>query len=238
VPKRAAPLAWKQNESARAHGRGGAATAEQGRKLSRHAIVDAAIRLADADGLDAVTVRRLAAELDVKPMSLYVHIAAKADLLALMANELIGQMLVDAPLPEGWREALTELSQRMHAVYVAHPWAPEIFTRRPGMGPNAVRRAKQLARAVASLGLEPSEVWTLLAIVDDYVIGNALRVATGANERGFDSAMSAGDVVEFPELAELPRAELVRSHIERFETGLQAVLDGVEQRFLGSKRKR
>jgi hypothetical protein len=122
----------------------------------------------------------------------------------------------------------------MHAVFVTHPWAPQLFARRPGMGPNAVRRAKQLARAVADLRLEPTEVWTLLAIVDDYVMGNALRVATGANHRGTVSAITSGDLVEFPELVALPSSELTRAHIERFETGLGAVLDGVERRFLDS----
>ncbi len=200
--------------------------------------MNAAFRVADAEGLDGVTIRRLAAELDARPTSLYAHIAAKADLLALMANELVGLTLVDKPLPDDWREALRELSRRMHAAFVAHPWALEVFARRPRMGPNAVRRAKQMARAVAGMGLEPDEVWTLLGIVDDYVIGNALRIATGANERSFDGVLSSGDLVEFPELVTLPTAELARSHAERFEAGLEAVLDGVERRFLASSRER
>lgn len=239
VPKRAAPLVWNP-DGARptGHGRGRAATPERQRKLTRERILGGAIRLADAHGLGAVTIRRLAAELGVKPMSLYVHIAAKDDLLKLMSDGLVGRMLVETPLPEDWREAVTELCRRMHATFVAHPWAPEVLVRRPGVGPNGVRRAKQMARAVASLELEHEELWTLLAIVDDYVLGNALRVATGAEEFGFDSALSAGDVVEFPELAALPATELVSSHLERFETGLQAVLDGIERRFLGSPEDR
>jgi AcrR family transcriptional regulator len=231
VANRATPLAWNRNQEP-AGGR--PATSKRTRGLSTEAIVAGAIRIADADGLDAVTMRRLAAELGSRPTSLYAHIASKADLLALMANELIGLMLVDKPLADDWREALRELSRRMHAVFVAHPWAPQLFGRRPGMGPNAVRRAKQLARAVAGVPLEPAEVWTLLAIVDDYVMGNALRVATGANDRDSESAITSGDLVEFPELAALPSSELVRSHIERFEIGLDAVLDGVQRRFLSS----
>jgi AcrR family transcriptional regulator len=194
--------------------------------------VAGAIRVADADGLDAVTMRRLAGELGTRPTSLYAHVASKADLLELMANELVGMMLVDKPLADDWREALRELSRRVHAVFVAHPWTAQVLARRPRMGPNAVRRAKQLARAVDGLRLGPAEVWTLLAIVDDYVMGNALRVATGANDRGADSAITSGDLVEFPELAALPNSRLIRSHIERFEIGLEVMLDGIERHFL------
>jgi AcrR family transcriptional regulator len=181
-------------------------------------------------------MRRVGGELGVPAGTLYSYVASKDDLLELMANELVGLTLAQKPLPEDWREALCELSRRMHAAFVTHPWALEVFARRPRMGPNSILRAKQLARAVSSLELEPDELWTLLAIVDDYVIGNALRMAIGAHERSFDGTLTGSDLVEFPELAALPTAELTRTHLERFETGLRSVLNGVEQEFLARRR--
>lgn len=235
MAKRADPLVWKQEDDG-ARGRGDATT-EPSRKLTRQAIIQAAVQVADTEGLDGVTIRHLATELGVKPMSLYVHIAKKDDLLALMANQLVGLTLADKPLPLDWREALNELSRRMRAVFLQHPWGLEVLARRPPVGPNGLRRAKQLARAVSGLGLEPAEVWTLLATVDDYVIGNVLRMTAGANHEGFDEAVGPGDLVEFPELAALSGAERPQAHAERFEAGLQAVLDGVEHRFLGQQPK-
>ena len=206
--------------------------------LSIRAIVEAAIAVADADGLDAVSIRRVAAELDVRPMSLYTHIASKADLLALMANELTGLMLAEEPLPADWRAALSEITRRYHAAWVSHPWGLEVFARRPRLGPNATQYAKQLAETVAGLDLEPGEVWTLLGIVNDYAIGHALRTANSASTQDLDQALSPDDLTEFPELSALPGVIRARGSSERFEIGLQAVLDGVEGRFLTRRAAR
>lgn len=237
MPNRASELTWQRDPSHRdGHGDAAAAGAER-RGLTREAIVGVAIRIADADGFDAVSIRRVATELGVRPMSLYTHIAAKADLAALMANELVGLMLVE-DLPSGdWREALREIARRTHATFKAHPWALEAFARRPRLGPNVVLHAKQMARAVSSLPLTPEEVWTVLGIVDDYVLGHALRVATSGNARDLDEILSADDLAEFPELAVLSEVDIARASEERFELGLQTVLDGVEQRYLRDGRR-
>lgn len=206
----------------------------RGAGLSTQAIVGAAVAVADADGLDAVSIRRVAALLGVRPMSLYTHIASKDELLDLMANELVGLMLLDS-LPEGgWRSQLTALARRAHATFVAHPWVLAAFARRPRPGPNASLHAKQMARAVAALGLAPSDMWALLGIVDDYVLGHALRVATRGVGRDIDASMTTSDLVELPELAALPEVVLARDTADSFETGLQAVLDGVERRFVSA----
>ena len=76
------------------------------RRLTPETIVAAAIDIADAEGLDAVSIRRVAAKLDARPMSLYGHISSKDDLLASMADRVTEEMLVRKPLPEDWREAI------------------------------------------------------------------------------------------------------------------------------------
>lgn len=218
--------------ASRSKGKGGA-RAKRGQQLSAEAIIDAAIGVADAEGLDAVSIRRVAAELDAGPMSLYSHISSKEDLLDLMASKLTAEILVQQPLPMEWRRAVTAIAKRQFAVFKAHPWLVLVFSRLARFGPNATRLAKQQARAVSSLALEPADVWQLLGTVNDYVLGHSLRAVAPPMGRELADAISPSDVVEFPELASLQDNLRGRSSAERFELGLQTVLDGIEERFLG-----
>jgi AcrR family transcriptional regulator len=214
MPNRAAELTWNEPEP-RAQG-----------ALTRSAVVRAAIAIADTDGLDAVSIRRVAAQLGARPMSLYTHIASKDDLLDLMANDVIAEVLVPEPLPEHWREALAGIARHSYAAYIAHPWVLEAFSRRPRIGPNVLRHAEQSATAVAGLELDARGARTVLGIVDDYTIGHAIR------------AISLGDHIpqlpdidpaEFPQLARVPLA--AQPLEDTFEIGLEVLLDGVERRF-------
>ena len=202
------------------------------RRLSPESIVEAAIRLADAEGLEAVSVRRVAAELDGRAMSLYDHFASKRELLASMTDEVVGEMLVFQPLPEAWREAVAVSARTMYAAYAAHPWAIFAAAQRVGPGPNGVKLAKQMARALATLPLEHGDVWQVQGIVNDYVIGYSFRTVGTVNPEDMEAAIAASDVAEFPELAALPDNLRNRSSMDRFELGLQTVFDGIERRFL------
>ncbi len=201
-------------------------------RLSPEAITEAAIRLADAKDLEAVSIRRVAAELDARAMSLYDHFGSKRDLLAAMNDEVVGEMLVSQPLPKEWRQAVAVSARTMFAAYARHPWAIFVTVKRVDPGPNAIKLAKQMARALATLPLEHGDVWQVQGIVNDYVLGYSFRTVGTVTPEGMEAAIAATDVVEFPELAALPDNLRSRSSIERFELGLQTVLDGVERRFL------
>jgi AcrR family transcriptional regulator len=229
MPNRATGLTWDRVVAPMPEAPG-SRSARTG--LSTQAIVDTAITLADVDGLDAVSIRRVAAVLEVRPMSLYTHIVSKDELLALMANELVGTLIVEPPLPEDWREALSLIARGYFDMFVSHPWLLALFTRRPRPGPNAARQAKQLAQAVAGLRLPPEDVWRLLGIVNDYVLGNALRVATTGSARDLVDTLSEEDRAVLPEVAALSKVDETRLADEGFEIGLEVVLDGVERRFL------
>jgi len=204
--------------------------------LSTQAIVDTGIALADVDGLDAVSIRRVAAILEVRPMSLYTHIVSKDELLALMANELVGMMLADEPLPDDWRAALSLMAHRSFRTFASHPWLLALFARRPRHGPNAGRQAKQFAQAVDSLRLPPGEMWTMLSIVNDYVLGHAMRIATTGSTRDLVASLGDEDRATLPEVEALARTDEMRIAGEVFELGLQVVLDGVERRFVSTGR--
>jgi AcrR family transcriptional regulator len=223
MPNRApSELVWDQASS------GGAAPA-RGRGLTREAIVAAAIAVADADGFDAVSIRRVAGDLGARPMSLYTHIASKEDLLDLMVNEVIAEALVPEPLPEDWRAAVREIALRSHDAFVAHPWVVQAFGQRPRFGPNSLRHAEQSLAAVADLGLDERTAATLLAIVDEYALGHAMRTLIAPREeelRGIfaETLRSAEDLSGFPHLA---AAGVATPSEDAFEIGLDALIEGL-----------
>jgi AcrR family transcriptional regulator len=216
VPNRASRLDWDA-----AHG--------DSPHLSRQTIVSTAIAIADSEGLAAVSIRHVAARLATRPMSLYTYIAAKEDLLALMADEITGEAILSDPLPNDWRAALRMIAGRSHEVFVAHPWVLEIAGRPAHLGHNAIRHAEQLLTAVAPLGLSAPDAWSVLYIVNDYALGHAMRVTQLTKEPA--AGYPQFDVATAPHLARaLPTAELRRDR-DTLETGLDTVLDGIERRF-------
>jgi AcrR family transcriptional regulator len=216
VPNRASRLDWNA-----AHG--------ESPHLSRQTIVGTAIAIADGEGLPAVSIRHVAARLGTRPMSLYTYIAAKEDLLALMADEITGEVILSDPLPADWRAALRMIAQRSHEVFVAHAWVLAIAGRRAHLGHNAIRHAEQLLTAVAPLGLSAPDAWSVLYIVNDYTLGHAMRVTQLTKEPAVGYPQF--DVAVAPHLARAwPTAELRRDR-DTFETGLDTVLDGIERRF-------
>jgi AcrR family transcriptional regulator len=206
----------------------------RGRGLTREAIVAAAVAVADSDGLDAVSIRRVARDLGVRPMSLYTHIASKEDLLDLMVNEVIAEALVPEPVPADWRAAMREIAVRSHDAFLAHPWTLQAFSQRPRFGPNALRHAEQSTAAVAGLGLDDRTAATLLAVVDEYAIGHAMRALFTPDEAELrdmltETLHSAHDPSEFPNLAAAgPGVPLDNA----FEVGLDALLEGLERTLL------
>jgi AcrR family transcriptional regulator len=179
--------------------------------------------------LQAVSIRRVGAELDSRAMSLYDHFANKDDLLAAMAEKVTGEALIEGPMPSEWREALALMSRRVYVMLVAHPWlvaiAPMQYRR---LGPNAVRSAKQYVEALEPLGLEPSELWFVAGTVNDYLVGSAHRTANRPPGGELQDSIPESELREVPELSSLPDSFRSRASIERFQRGLQIVLKGIE----------
>jgi len=139
--------------------------------LTREAIVAAAIAIADEQGLDAVTIRRVAAALDARPMSLYPRIGSKDDLVDLMVDEVAGEVLLDE-VPSDWRAALRQIAERTRAAGLRHPWMTEMFGRRPSYGPNALRHVEQSLAAVDALDLPVVTTRALLVALDTFTMGH------------------------------------------------------------------
>lgn len=211
-------------------------------KLTREAIVRAAIGIADAEGIEAVSIRRIAAELGARAMSLYTHIERKEDLLDLMADEVNAEVLVEGELPADWREAISAVVRHTRDGIRRHPWLVDLVAGRPQVGPNGLRHGEQSLAALSGLPIAPEWKWRIIAAVDDYALGFVIReTLRGEGRSGYTWTPQEREALmrpylrelldsgEFPNLAPLlgeitsgpPDAD------EDFERGLRWMLDGI-----------
>jgi AcrR family transcriptional regulator len=202
--------------------------------------------VADAEGADAVSMRRVARELGVGAMTLYHYLDGKDDLLDLMADAVVGEFLVpDDELPADWRDALAAIARATRAAYERHPWALDGM-RHPSGGPNGMRHFEQSLAAVASLDIDALTRIEFISNVDDYVIGFVTREQIDATHKraGREAREEVRRAVaaflerelktgRYPNvealLAENDAEELLSAATseERFERGLARLLDGM-----------
>ena len=208
--------------------------------LSRAGIVAAAITIADAHGLAAVSLRKVGAALDAGPMRLYGYVATKEELLELMVDAVWGE--VTGPLHGDWREMLPEIAHRIRAASRAHVWFVGLLGGRPQFGPNALAHREEIFAALSRTpGFDDIDVVlqayrTLIA----YATGalqdeqNSLRAEhdSGLDETGWQDAtwpylQRAIATGRYPMLAKIVQeADHPPADIQ-FERGLQIVLDGL-----------
>ncbi|GGT09620.1 TetR family transcriptional regulator [Nonomuraea spiralis] len=200
----------------------------------------AAVELADAEGLGAVSIRRVAAELGARTMTLYSYIERKEDLLALMADEIAAEVLVEEPLPGDWRAALLLLARREREVVRRHPWRVELISQGVAVGPNGLRHVEQKLSAFDGLGADRLRVWRYLAAFNDYMTGFVVREALergqprqGGINDAERAAVAEPYIRELIEGGEFPRlAPMIEQGVpgadDNFERGLSWVLDGIE----------
>jgi AcrR family transcriptional regulator len=156
--------------------------------LSIDAVVAAAIGVADAEGLAAVTMRQVAAELKVSPMTLYTYIPGKAELLDLMLDAAYAGMTRANTTGQPWRQRLRVIADENMALFDAHPWAADISTVRPPLGPGLMAKYEHELSALDGLGLDDVEMDAALTYLLGFVQGCA-RTAADARALMRDSAM-------------------------------------------------
>ncbi|GAA4623095.1 TetR/AcrR family transcriptional regulator C-terminal domain-containing protein [Actinoallomurus vinaceus] len=216
--------------------------------LSRDRIVRAAIELADAGGLEAVSLRKVAAALDAGPMRLYGYLSTKEELLDLMVDAVYGEIPTPEPAGGDWRGALRALAHGVRRTALRHEWFADLLGGRPNLGPNALAH---LEASLAALDGVPGfggidAVMQASYTVHAYVFGavrseivnSRAERASGLDEREWQATTGPYLVRMFatgryPTLAKVvheaehPDAETV------FDTGLDQVLDGVATRLDG-----
>ncbi|HEX3813397.1 MAG TPA: TetR/AcrR family transcriptional regulator [Mycobacteriales bacterium] len=140
------------------------------RTLDYAAITAAAIALADEDGVDAVSMRKVAGRMDHSPMALYRHVGNKEDLTELMYDAVLGELDL-AGIPSGsWQADVARLAQEIRRLHHAHPWIAR-FGDRPTLGPNARRLREAGLACVDGLGLGIDAMMDVLATALQFTRG-------------------------------------------------------------------
>lgn len=235
-PKRSIDLLWGLSEP----GRRGPKP-----RYSADQVVDAAVAVADAEGLQAISVRRIAQELGVSPMSIYTYVPSKAELVGLMFDRVLGET-GDSAEGEPWREALTTLACERWKLSERHPWMLDLALHRPPLGPNLVTRHEVALKILDGTGLDDLTKDLVIDVLHSYLVGALLeareareveRVSGLTDEQWFamaEPALTAQlDAAKFPRVLRLGEAwrnadkALVADPLWRFKFGLGVVLDGI-----------
>ncbi|MFD0366662.1 TetR/AcrR family transcriptional regulator C-terminal domain-containing protein [Streptomyces sp. NPDC059071] len=221
---------------------GGPSDAPSGQTaLTLGRIVGAAVTVADTEGLAAVSMRRVAAELGVAAMSLYRHVADKDDLLTRMMDTVIAEHPLPADPPAGWREAIELAARQLWDLFRRHPWlAPALSVTRPQMIISALPYSEWMLATLHAHGLDLQSAFTAHLMLLNYARGIAVNLETEREAEahsGLDSeewmdtqepalqAILAGG--RFPALSHLARAGYDLDLDALFEFGLQRLLDGL-----------
>jgi AcrR family transcriptional regulator len=224
-------------------------------RFDRDSIAAAALEIADSEGIDAVSMRRVATHLGAGTMTLYYYVRTKDDLLALMFDAIMGELLVEPDqLGTDWREGFTQIARQTRKGILAHPWAPEAM-RGPQIGPNALQYLEQALTVSAKTGLETMAQLEIISTIDDFVFGNTIRyIMTIQDSKNAEDTASYQPLFSYIEsqlgLGTFPAMEKVfgKNNVaqsfqnyfsiltddSRFERGLDRLLEGISQRMTAS----
>jgi AcrR family transcriptional regulator len=160
--------------------RGGRHVPRRAAALSRDEIVRAAINVADAEGADAISMRRIAREVSAGTMSLYWHVASKEELLDLMIDAVMGEQR--APEPSGyWRADLGTLARNARSTFHQHLWVMDFMVGRPPAGPKALQNLERALGTLDGIGLDKATAMNIVLKVTTYALGAVLREVQEAN---------------------------------------------------------
>jgi len=203
-------------------------------RLSRELILQAAVKLADRDGIEALTIRALADDLGTRPMSIYHHVDGKEALLDGMVDLIFAEM--EAPDPDlEWREAIRRRCRSTREVLSRHPWSVPLLESRTTPGPELLRHHEAMLAALARGGLPLDRMAHAYAVLDSYVYGFAIQEANlpvqGGEEMGeiAQEIAAAFDPGQYPNLVRLTVDHVMKpgySFGSSFDVGLEILLDG------------
>jgi AcrR family transcriptional regulator len=208
--------------------------------LSLRRIVEAGIKVADADGLAAVSMHRVAAKLGAATMSLYRYVDTKDELVELMVDASLGPAPTASAPDEGWRAGLARWAWAELAGMRRHPWVLQVPITKPPTTPNQVAWLEQGLRSLRDTGLSETEKLSVILLLTSYVrIYATLTAEIGAAGQGSQEAMSAygrllaklTDPERFPALHAVIAAGVFDAPDEpnaEFVFGLERVLDGID----------
>jgi AcrR family transcriptional regulator len=206
-------------------------------RLSRERVLRAAIAHADAGGLDALSMRRLAAELDVAPMALYRHVANRDDLIDGMVDAVFSEVGLPSIGPD-WTTAMRHRAISLRDVLARHRWAIGLMESRRNPGPANLRHHDAVIGSLRAGGFDMAMVAHAYSVLDSYIYGFALTKMNLPFESGDDVAEIAETMLkpfpvnEYPNLMAFLTQHVMKpgyDYGDEFEYGLDLILDGLER---------
>ncbi len=207
---------------------------EPKRPLSRDRILNKAIEMADADGLAAISMRKVAAHLSVEAMSLYNHVKNKGDMIDGMTDHIAGQITL--PTPDfDWKGEMRNRSQSAHKVLLRHPWAVTEFLQPRVPGPNMMTYLDASLGCLIAVGFSPFQADLARITIDNHIYGftrHQLARPRRAREFARTARAEAKQIPQhtYPHLHKRTLALANSTPAERddFDFGLTLILDGLE----------
>ncbi|MFD6391141.1 TetR/AcrR family transcriptional regulator [Nocardia sp. NPDC060259] len=207
--------------------------------LSRTRVLDAAIRVADRGGVEAITMRRVAQELGVEAMSLYHHVPNKDAILDGVIDAVFSA--IDLPGPDGtdWRDAIRVRAASARTVLSQHTWALGLMDSRRNPGPATLRHHDAVLGVLRTAGFSLPMAAHAISLIDSYVGGYVLQETALPITTPDDVEELAGGILDTLPTGELPYlAEMIVDHALRpgydhtteFAYGLDLILDALESR--------
>jgi AcrR family transcriptional regulator len=205
--------------------------------LSRDRVLRAAIDLADAGGIESLTMRRLAQELGVEAMTLYYHVANKDDILNGIADMVVGEIELPSA-GAGWKEAIRKTAISAHEVLLRHPWAASLVLSSSGFSEARMRYMDSLLGSLRTAGFSAEMTDHAYHVLESHIMGFTLWVVSmNLGSREDVAALATDFLREFPR-DQLPHlAEHIEQHLKPrspddegdFAFGLDLILDGLER---------
>jgi AcrR family transcriptional regulator len=204
--------------------------------LSRERVLRAAVALADAEGIDALSMRRLGNELGVEAMSLYNHVANKGDLLDGITDLALSE--IELPEEEDWKAALRRHAISAHDVLVGHPWASNLALSSERTVPVSVQRAEWILRRLREAGFPAGLTYHAYHALDSHILGFTLwQLGHGISSDEHLEELAAEffrtfSPAEYPYLHEHAQQHFTgfgKGETGAFELVLDLLLDGLER---------
>ena len=221
------------------------AVAEPRVPLSKERVLRTAMALADKEGIDSLTMRRLAQELGVEAMSLYYYVANKDDILRAIVDLVVSEIAVPAGGAD-WKAAIRRSAVSYHDALGRHPWATSVMMAGPpGVGPASLRYSDALLRRLREAGFSPELTHHAYHALDSHIVGSTLwaaNVSTVMKEKAdfvqaFIKNLPRDEYPHFAEHVDQHMTKSIRTTGKsEFEFGLDLILDGLEK-IKGTKSK-
>jgi AcrR family transcriptional regulator len=196
--------------------------------IDREAVLDAALRLLDAEGAEALTMRRLASELGVSAMASYRHVGSKDELLMVLVDRLAAR-LEYPPRPPDPKGAMVVLWSTIYDSLAEHPWVPEVLARRRLMAPSVLGAIEEIHAALRDAGLSIDAAVRAYRLMWNFTLG-ALLVRAGASAEGPSrqrELRGAPDPARYPQLAAAAAAWTAAAGRDGYRDDLAALIDAL-----------